>query len=226
MTATATLVSPKRTSGRSTWRAASNARRSSKLGRKTRQTNGNNIFRWYRNGWGRYTQADPVGVGVAGIVLPGPSSLTRWSPKQVERMRSRGFSGATAITGYAYADDTPLRATDPLGLFLWHCIAKAMTPSPTSAPIDPTNFKKGYKKVCVYEVDCEAKDSLFAVPVKIEAFWQRPMPPSPRKCDKYCTFTVLGVPQTYQGQNLFANVSGVYCSDSVQTQSEDAREGS
>jgi len=59
MTATATRVRPKRTSGRSTWRATTNARRSSKLDRKTRQTNCNNIFRWYRSGWGRYTQFDP-----------------------------------------------------------------------------------------------------------------------------------------------------------------------
>ena len=62
MTATAAAVKPKRTSGPSTWRHASNARRSRKLDRKTRQTNCSNVFRWYRAGWGRYTQPDPLGV--------------------------------------------------------------------------------------------------------------------------------------------------------------------
>jgi RHS repeat-associated protein len=61
MSATATRVSPKRTSGRSTWRATTNVRRTSKLARETRQTNCSNIFRWYRSGWGRYTQSDPLG---------------------------------------------------------------------------------------------------------------------------------------------------------------------
>ena len=60
MTATATAVSSKLASGSSTWRSTSNARRVSKLERKTRPTNGNNIFRWYGSGWGRYTQADPL----------------------------------------------------------------------------------------------------------------------------------------------------------------------
>lgn len=41
---------------------ASNARRSRKLARESRPTDGNNIFRWYRAGWGRYTQADPMGL--------------------------------------------------------------------------------------------------------------------------------------------------------------------
>jgi hypothetical protein len=145
--------------------------------------------------------------------LPGQNSAARWSLKQLERMRARGFSGSTAVTGYAYADGAPLRAADPLGLFLWHCIAKALSPSSTSFPIDPTDFKKGFKKVCTYAVECESKDSLLAIYVNIDGYWQRPMPPNPCKCDKYCTFTVVGVPQTYLGQNLFTEVTGLYCSD-------------
>lgn len=61
MTATAAAVSSKRSSGRSTWRAPSNARRVRKLDWKPHRTNCSNIFRWYRSGWGRYTQADPLG---------------------------------------------------------------------------------------------------------------------------------------------------------------------
>ena len=44
MTAIAAAVMPKRTSGRSRWRAAGNVRRARKLDRKTRPTDSNNIF--------------------------------------------------------------------------------------------------------------------------------------------------------------------------------------
>jgi RHS repeat-associated protein len=39
-----------------------NVRRARRLAPKSRQTTCNNIFRWYRSGWGRYTQADPLGL--------------------------------------------------------------------------------------------------------------------------------------------------------------------
>jgi YD repeat-containing protein len=172
-----------------------------------------NVFRWYGAGWGRYTQPDPAGVGGAGIMLPNQNTLIRWSTRRTEQLRRYGFSGATAMTAYAYGDDMPLRAVDPLGLFLWHCLAKALTSSSTNFPNDPTDPKKGFHKVCTYEVECETQDSLFPIPVKIEAFWQRPMGPQTCICDKYCSFQVFGVPQTYLGQNLFTPVGGVYCSN-------------
>jgi len=90
MTATAAAVKPKRTSGPSTWRRASNARRSRKLDRKTHRTNCSNVFRWYRAGWGRYSSADPLGLVPT---LNGVKNL------------------------YAYADGNPVGHSDRLGLY-------------------------------------------------------------------------------------------------------------
>jgi RHS repeat-associated protein len=63
MTATAATASRKLASGPSTWRRRANVRRTRKLDRESRPTNCSNTFRWYRAGWGRYSQADPVGLG-------------------------------------------------------------------------------------------------------------------------------------------------------------------
>ncbi len=63
MTATATSASRKRTSGLRTSQRTRNIWRASKLGGKTRPTNWSNIFRWYRGGWGRYSQVDPLSPG-------------------------------------------------------------------------------------------------------------------------------------------------------------------
>jgi RHS repeat-associated protein len=63
-----------------------------------------NIFRWYRPGWGRYTQADPIDTQVRQrLVLP---ALIR--QQRMEGTRST----------YAYAADNSLFFTDPWGLFV------------------------------------------------------------------------------------------------------------
>jgi len=62
MTTTAATTSRKLTSESTSWRVKPNTRRTRKLGRESRQTNWSNIFRWYRSGWGQYTQPDPDGI--------------------------------------------------------------------------------------------------------------------------------------------------------------------
>jgi RHS repeat-associated protein len=56
-----------------------------------------NIFRWYRAGWGRYTQADPVGAGL------------------IFQSAFMDFSDATTQP-FVYSGDNPITITDPLGL--------------------------------------------------------------------------------------------------------------
>ena len=59
-TATTTRsVKPNCTSAHPTSRRATNVWRANKLRPKSRPTIESNISRWYRPGWGRYTQADP-----------------------------------------------------------------------------------------------------------------------------------------------------------------------
>lgn len=59
-----------------------------------------NIFRWYRAGWGRYTQSDPL-LGML--------------QSNVAARRSSRYAAFTADP-YRYADGSPTRFVDPLGL--------------------------------------------------------------------------------------------------------------
>ena len=62
-----------------------------------------NVFRWYRAGWGRYTQVDPLGWD------------SPWS--RIDRRASDGdlFEGAAIGSAYAYALGAPTRMIDPTG---------------------------------------------------------------------------------------------------------------
>jgi hypothetical protein len=110
MTATAAAVSPKRTSGRSPWLATSNARRSSKLDRKTRPTNCSNIHRWYRSGWGRYTQSDPLTVN--SMTLP-PHELPF---SDVIALRDVWLTRPSEQHSYGYSSGQPINRSDPTGV--------------------------------------------------------------------------------------------------------------
>src|SRR5207245_6641280 len=55
-----------------------------------------NIFRWYRAGWGRYSQADPLSKTTSG---------------------RRPTPAAAETNGYRYAVANPLRYSDARGLY-------------------------------------------------------------------------------------------------------------
>ena len=132
MTAIAAAVKPKRTSGRSRWRAASNVRRVRKLDRKTRPTDSNNIFRWYRAGWGRMTQPDPLEPGGLGVfsdseLLTFASLRVRSSRREATQQPPLPYSRAEAP--YTYAAANPISFTDPDGLNIVPCTGGGTNPS-------------------------------------------------------------------------------------------------
>ena len=77
-----------------------------------------NVFRWYRAGWGRYTQADPVGVSGQGHFED--SRLDTWVgsriARRVRRSRSLAARIQSEVNGYQYAGANPLSFVDPRGL--------------------------------------------------------------------------------------------------------------
>ena len=97
-----------------------------------------NIFRWYRAGWGRYTQQDPIGVGGAGVYAPsvGPRLFNLADALLDEQRSLFSLSGRVparlytfphllkedpqrldiGTNGYAYVSSNPLSRVDPLGL--------------------------------------------------------------------------------------------------------------
>jgi RHS repeat-associated protein len=79
-----------------------------------------NIFRWYKSGWGRYTQADPIGVQGRGIDVGGV--WRRYSHATAPgRSTLENFDQQHAIQPYAYAANNPLLLTDRLGLMALRC---------------------------------------------------------------------------------------------------------
>jgi len=76
-----------------------------------------NVFRWYRGGWGRYTQADPLGVGGAGHFERG--RLRQWQMSLVPKAVSDDIQSSIPL--YSYAGDNPINSFDQTGLEKIHC---------------------------------------------------------------------------------------------------------
>jgi RHS repeat-associated protein len=70
-----------------------------------------NIHRWYRGGWGRYSQADPLGLSV-GAYLYQDESGTGVSSLSITDPESHNLS----IRPYSYARANPIKLVDPKGL--------------------------------------------------------------------------------------------------------------
>jgi hypothetical protein len=80
-----------------------------------------NIFRWYRTLFGRYTQADPIGI----LGKDPFRDRRRWKAERPVKPSWTSMSGgprtsaeelAGVIEPYAYASNSPLMFKDPLGL--------------------------------------------------------------------------------------------------------------
>jgi RHS repeat-associated protein len=148
-----------------------------------------NIFRWYRSGWGRYTSADPLAPGGLGHFDRGRMSrfATPFAAARDRFMRENATVSNPALVGmssmgrrpsppalsdatnpYAYAADSPVMYTDPLGLA--PCLTMAINPISGYVPAGPPGktFKgcqyigQCYGWLAVYEkqveLDCKCKD--------------------------------------------------------------------
>jgi len=141
-----------------------------------------NVFRWYRAGWGRYTQPDPLAPGGPGhfggrrmlrFLPPGRAARERLMRENAEvsspallgitsavrRPTPKGLSDAT--NPYAYAADSPAMYTDPQGLA--PCLTFSINPISDYVPAGPPGKTfKGcqyighcYNAVVGYEVDVD-----------------------------------------------------------------------
>ena len=74
-----------------------------------------NVFRWYRGGWGRYTQADPVNLGIiAGRLVPREHAFRKRDLRAQSSIRTRSPQWEHA---FSYVAARPLSYSDAKGLF-------------------------------------------------------------------------------------------------------------
>ena len=151
-----------------------------------------NIFRWYRAGWGRYTQADPIGTGGPGL-FRADGRVMRFAifgARNTRRVETAPFLETSqavdlevAANPYSYVNDSVLSATDPLGLRYILCEMKRFRADGVDAAVpnysrDPKTKK--WSSVCHYSGLCEEGPDAFI------GFYQKVDTPPCSHCDEFC----------------------------------------
>ena len=154
-----------------------------------------NIFRWYRAGWGRYTSSDPLAPGGLGHFERGRMSRFT-SPFAAARdrfMRENATVSNPALVGmssmgrrpsppglsdatnpYAYAADSPVMYTDPLGLA--PCLTMSINPISGYVPAGPPG--KTFKG-CQYIGECYGWLAVYEKQVELDS-----------KCKDFCLISI------------------------------------
>ncbi len=141
-----------------------------------------NIFRWYRAGWGRYTQPDPLGRHDRRYpVMRGSQPASQRPGTRPVAIAADGLPiesnglGA-AVNTYAYAEGSPLMLTDPLGLSSW-CVVYSIFGMQADYKQDPLKPWGQTFKGCLYGGIC----GNFNMAAKV---YKRPG----CRCDNFCVF--------------------------------------
>jgi YD repeat-containing protein len=146
-----------------------------------------NVFRWYRAGWGRYTQADPFANDpLRDRRTPKVNdSDNEWFMAFANRdqrglSRLRPDERVSGTEPYAYASDSPLRFVDPLGLY--PCVVQSVN-SIADYMQDYTAKPGKTIKGCSYVGTCGPPD------IQYLALYQYTAPIG-CKCKAVCIFSI------------------------------------
>src|SRR5688500_13224490 len=126
-----------------------------------------NFFRWYRSGWGRYTQVDPV--------LPAYPSTERNVRQEI----------SSTIYPYAYAGVAPLNSIDPLG----HALSYRFTISTLAKyhELAPAGPPGSTYKGCIYVGPCVGNEGT-KVASGVSVLYKYAQPDC--ACPLWCTYTI------------------------------------
>ena len=144
-----------------------------------------NIFRWYRAGWGRYTQVDPIGVGGRGQFDARDGSVTAFDAARVRRKLQAEQSRAhldSLLAPFSYVEDNPTRFIDPRGLAIFLCEVHRRNQYP-GIKANPKGEAIG---LCLYDGECfnETEEKVVASGVEVYS-----TPPCD-ECYDYCRYTL------------------------------------